>query len=169
MNPLPPNWREGLHKAPSSPQQSNVTGCGKQNGREAFGKVRGRVWLQPEHQGRDRARGIRDGAPLDSTGSSGLKAHHVQTLLLNSLQSPATCASSGFPPKGAASPTPDIPTEESAPISTLLDLMAVNCGREHIWPLRLSFYASVMKMTFTYSLYRAVEEIDQAAHISCFL
>lgn len=74
-----------------------------------------------------------------------------------------------FPPKGAFSPTPDTPREESVPISMLLDLMAVNCGREHIWPLLLSFYAGGMKMTFTYSLYRAVEEIDQAAYISCFL
>lgn len=47
--------------------------------------------------------------------------------------------------------------------------MTVNCGREYIWPLCLNFYAGVMKMTFTYSLYRAVEEIDQAAYISCFL
>lgn len=51
----------------------------------------------------------------------------------------------------------------------LLDLTAVNCGGAHIRPLLLNFYARVMKMTFTYSLYRAVEEIDQAAYISCFL
>lgn len=74
-----------------------------------------------------------------------------------------THASPGFPPKGAVFPTPDIPREESAPIPMLLDVMAVSCGREHIWPLLLSFYAGVMKMTFTYSLYRAVEEIDQEA------
>jgi len=39
---------------------------------------------------------------------------------------------------------------------------------EHIWPLLINFYTSAMKMTFTYSLYGAVEDIDRAAYISCF-
>ena len=51
-------------------------------------------------------------------------------LLLHSPWSPAAHAPSGFPPKGAVSPTPDIHREVSAPVSVLLDPAAVDCGQD---------------------------------------